>query len=369
MVVPAPRPFSDDALPPGGLPRGDLSPGSPPPGEDSPDMRPWAAAQKPPRLLLTLLGDYWWQHTESLPSAALVALLAEFGVSDSAARAALSRLTRNQLLVTSKIGRRTFVRLSERAAQILDEDARHIFSFGRDTQPWDGMWSLVAFSIPEDNRAARDALRKQLRWLGFAPLYDGLWVAPRDQAAEVVGHLAELGITTATAFRATTVPGTEPDGSPQRAWDLEDLHARYDCFIAYAQQLRNRALDGRISPVEALVARTRVMDEWRTFPGLDPDLPGELLPDSWPRAAARELFIATYDLLGPLAAHRVRQIIARYSRELAALATYHSSKLTTTAAGDDQAAEPIAGDDPPAPEAGSARRTTNGSQASLPSAR
>ena len=304
------------------------------PGDDGPESRPWGVAQRPPRLLLTLLGDYWWQHTESLPSAALVALLAEFGVSDSAARAALSRLTRNRLLVTSKVGRRTFVRLSERAAQILDEGARHIFSFGGQTQPWDGMWSLVAFSIPEHNRAARDALRKQLRWLGFAPLYDGLWVAPRDRAAEVVGQLSGLGISTATAFRAATVPGIGPDGFPQRAWDLDDLRARYDAFISYAQRLRERALAGQVSPVEALVARTRVMDEWRAFPGLDPDLPGELLPDAWPRAAARELFIATYDLLGPLAAHRVRQIIARYSRELATRAAYHSSELTTASAGD-----------------------------------
>jgi len=309
-------------------------------GDDGAEAGPWGVAQRPPRLLLTLLGDYWWQHTESLPSAALVALLAEFGVSDSAARAALSRLTRNRLLVTSKVGRRTFVRLSERAAQILDEGARHIFSFGRQTQPWDGMWSVVAFSIPEHNRAARDALRKQLRWLGFAPLYDGLWVAPRDQASEVVSQLSELGISTATAFRATTVPGIEPGGFPQRAWDLDDLHARYEAFIDYAQRLRERALAGQVSPVEALVARTRVMDEWRAFPGLDPDLPGELLPDAWPRAAARELFIATYDLLGPLAAHRVRQIIARYSRDLATRAAYHSSELTTAGAGDGHGSGP-----------------------------
>src|SRR5262249_57620642 len=107
------------------------------------------------RVVRTLLGDDGWEHTESLPAAALVALLAEFGVSDSAARAALSRLTRNRLLVTSKVGRRTFVRLSERAAQILDEGARHIFSFGRDTQPSDGMWTLVAFSIPEHNPPPR----------------------------------------------------------------------------------------------------------------------------------------------------------------------------------------------------------------------
>ena len=326
-------------------------------GEDGSESRPWGVAQRPPRLLLTLLGDYWWQHTESLPSAALVGLLAEFGVSDSAARAALSRLTRNRLLVTSKVGRRTFVRLSERAAQILDEGARHIFSFGEQTQPWDGMWSLVAFSIPEHNRAARDALRKQLRWLGFAPLYDGLWVAPRDRASEVVSQLSGLGISTATAFRATTVPGMEPDGFPQRAWDLDDLSARYDAFISYAQRLQERALAGQVSPVEALVARTRVMDEWRAFPGLDPDLPGELLPDAWPRAAARELFILTYDLLGPLAAHRVRQIIARYSRELATRAAYHSSELTTASAGNGHSARREPGPGSPAgAAAGPARR-------------
>ncbi len=295
---------------------------------------PGAAAERPPRLLLTPLGDYWWQRTEPLPSAAIVALLAEFGVSDSAARAALSRLTRNGLLVTSKTGRRTFSRLSSRAAAILDDGARRIFCFGATNQPWDGMWSLVAFSIPEDNRAARDALRKQLRWLGFAPLYDGLWVSPRDHAAEVISYLKDLDITTATAFRAASVP----DGGdiPARAWDLNGLRARYEHFIAFAGQLRDTTAAGQVPPVDALIARTRVMDEWRAFPGLDPDLPAELLPGGWPRAAAHELFIGCYDLLGPLAAKRVRQIITRYSPELAGRAAYHSSelKLSTAPAAD-----------------------------------
>src|SRR5438046_3326599 len=149
---------------------------------ESLSQEPWtspgAAAQRPPRLLLTLLGDYWWQRTEPLPSAAIVALLAEFGVSDSAARAALSRLTRNGLLVTSKTGRRTFSRLSSRAAAILDDGARRIFSFGAASQPWDGMWSLVAFSIPEDNQAARGGLRKQLLLRGCAPLVCDSVVSP-----------------------------------------------------------------------------------------------------------------------------------------------------------------------------------------------
>ncbi len=298
-------------------------------GEAAPE--PWTSpgpvAQRPPRLLLTLLGDYWWQRTEPLPSAAIVALLAGFGVSDSAARAALSRMTRNGLLVTSRSGRRTFARLSPRAADVLDDGARRIFSFGEAGAPWDGQWSLVAFSIPEHHRAARDELRKVLRWLGFAPLYDGLWVAPRDHADGVITRLRELGIGTATAFRATAVPGCGGLGISARAWDLDGLRRRYEEFITFAGELRDQVTAGEISPADALVARTRVMNEWRAFPAMDPELPAELLPPAWPRAAARELFIACYDLLGPLAVRRVRQIIGDYDLALAGLACYHSTEL------------------------------------------
>ena len=320
--------------------------------EDEDVPQPWTTpgpvAQRPPRLLLTLLGDYWWQRTESLPSAAIVGLLAEFGVSDSAARAALSRLTRNGLLVTSRSGRRTFVRLSQRAADVLDDGGRRIFSFGEAPAPWDGMWSLVAFSIPEDRRSERDELRKALRWLGFAPLYDGLWVCPRDHADAVMARLKDLGIGTATAFRATALPAVTAgpadaaDGAgagvsadiPARAWDLAGLRDRYQEFTEFAGLLRDQTVAGEISTADALVARTRVMNEWRAFPAMDPDLPYELLPPAWPRAAARDLFITCYDLLGPLAARRVRQIIARYSPELAGRAAYHSSQLTLSSADD-----------------------------------
>jgi phenylacetic acid degradation operon negative regulatory protein len=246
------------------------------------------------------------------------------------------------------------------------------------------MWSLVAFSIPEDNRAARDALRKQLRWLGFAPLYDGLWLSPRDHAAEVIGYLKDLDITTGTAFRATSVPA-ECD-IPARAWDLDGLRARYEGFIAFARQLRDTTAAGQVPPIDALIARTRVMDEWRAFPGLDPDLPGELLPAAWPRAQARELFIGCYDLLGPLAARRVRQIITRYSPDLAERAAYHSSELKLSTAPDPSStlgfpayglrptppnASSSAGGSPRAGSTGSGRHcgheTTPGSTSSRPS--
>jgi phenylacetic acid degradation operon negative regulatory protein len=97
--------------------------------------------------------------------------------------------------------------------------------------------------------------------------------------------------------------------------------------------LRDQTEAGKISIADALIARTRVMNEWRAFPALDPDLPDELLPEAWPRGTARELFSACYNLLGPIATRRVRQIIARYSPELANRATYHNTELRMPDAG------------------------------------
>ena len=115
---------------------------------------------------------------------------------------------------------------------------------------------------------------------------------------------------------------------PARAWDLSGLRDRYQEFTEFAGLLRDQTVAGEITTADALVARTRVMNEWRAFPAMDPDLPYELLPPAWPRAAARDLFITCYDLLGPLAARRVRQIIARYSPELAGRANFHNTELT-----------------------------------------
>lgn len=280
---------------------------------------------RPPRLLLTLLGDYWWRQNELLPSAALVALLAEFGVSDTAARGAIGRLVRHGLLTTSKQGRQTFHKISERAMRILDDGARRIFTFGLHSRPWDGLWSVVAFSIPEEKRQLRYVLRDRLRWLGFAPLYDGLWISPQDTLREAASQLAELSIHTVTMFRAHTVEGTTEGGLPQNAWDLDALRVQYQKFIADICPLEVRVSNGMLSPEEALTARTRLMDAWRSFPALDPDLPEELLPPNWPRAQARQQFIKMYDALGPLAERRIQQIIARYAPDLAGKVRYHRS--------------------------------------------
>jgi phenylacetic acid degradation operon negative regulatory protein len=68
------------------------------------------------------------------------------------------------------------------------------------------------------------------------------------------------------------------------------------------------------------------MTHWREFPDLDPELPAEVLPADWPRAAARECFVTIYDGLGPLAERRFAELLARHAPDLAPLAAHRTSE-------------------------------------------
>ncbi|GEA84873.1 PaaX family transcriptional regulator [Cellulomonas gelida] len=271
----------------------------------------------PPSLLLTLLGDYWWGQTDPLPSAALVDLLADFGVSDVAARAALSRMVKHGLLVSTRSGRNTFYAMTPRAQSVMRRGAERIVAFGAGNQAaWDGRWSLVAFSVPETNRSAREQLRTRLRWLGFAPLYDALWISPHPRHDQALAELGDLGVTRATAFVATSPDLPDATVEPQSAWDLGGLAELYRTFVTTWEPTHAALGKGAISPVDALVKRTALMDGWRAFPGIDPDLPRPLLPADWPRDQARDLLLDTYEQLGAPASVRVRQVIGAYAPEL-----------------------------------------------------
>jgi phenylacetic acid degradation operon negative regulatory protein len=278
----------------------------------------------PQHLLLTLLGDYWYGRQEHLPSAALVAIAEEFGVSAVGARAALSRLARRGLLESSKIGRRTYYGLTAHAAEVLTEGAHHIMLFGLRTLPWDGGWTVAAFSLPEEQRDLRHVVRTRLRWLGFAPLYDGVWVSPRVSADDAEQVLASLNVTGATVFHTS---GGIRGRSPIEAWDLADLRAAYQDFIAKFGPLLARIRQGSVGTTDALLARTSVMDTWRVFPGLDPELPAEVLPADWPRSRARDVFVEVYDTLGPLAEIRIRQVLAEFAPELADFVRHHTTRV------------------------------------------
>lgn len=282
------------------------------------DMPRFQVGFPPQHLLLTLLGDYWSGRCEPLPSAALVDLLAEFDVNPSGARAALSRLSIRGLLVGTKDGRNTFYRVTDRFRSLLPYGPIHTHAFAKPKAEWDGMWTMVAFTVPEDQRRLRPMLRGRLQSLGYAPLYDGLWVSPHAPDKELDIALEIAPPQSCTVIRATEL-GRKSRLAVASAWNLDALGDSYAEFIQTFRPVLRRLESGRIGSTEALVSRTRSTYRWFVFAVTDPDLPRDLLPARWPRAGAHDLFVALVDGLATPAVERVREIVSKYDRDLGKL--------------------------------------------------
>jgi phenylacetic acid degradation operon negative regulatory protein len=277
------------------------------PSQASPGRR-----TSPTRQVLTIFGDYWSHVDEPMPSGALVRALTDLGMKEAAARATLARMARIGLLAVEREGRRTTHQLTARAQEIVDEESAWLESFGRIQYEWDGLWSVLAFSIPESQRAARHLSRSRLRWLGYAPLYDGVWISPLDSAERAMAELQEVGVDRVTSMRARL--DTSLPGGPQSAWDLAAIAAEYRDFA-------DAAPSPDASGAEALSARSRLMLAWQEFRTIDVGLPAELLPPEWPLRSTRRMFVERYDALGPAAEERMRAHIAEISDGLSGLVT------------------------------------------------
>lgn len=271
-------------------------------------------SQNPPaqRLIVTLLADYH-NVADAVPSALIVDLLADLGVTSDAARTALSRLVKQGFIERSRAGRSTSYQLSDSGRSDVEETQEFILSFGRE-RVWDGNWTVVAYSVAENNdRQMRHQLRARLRGFGFAPVYDGLWVAPRAEVELARIATQDIGVADVTFFRGAVELS---DAAIQRliqSWEIDELENDYANFITNFAPLRQRLAQGLVSPAEAIVARVDLMSAWRLFPRRDPELPNEILGRVGSRAQARQIFLDCLDGLRSAAELRFRMIIDNYA--------------------------------------------------------
>ena len=217
-------------------------------------------------------------------------------------------MTTRRLLARSRRGRRTYYHLTDQALRQIDSGAKRIFGFGATVSEWDGHWSVVAFSVSESDRRLRHLIRNSLRFMGFAPLYDALWISPSPRLDAVSELFCDLGVERFTLLRAQILPAAKP--SLESVWGLDSVRASYEAFIDRFDPVRARLAHGKVEPSEALVDRTFMMDAWRAFPRQDPDLPTPFLPADWPRGRAREIFLEVYNGLAPLAQARLTELLA-----------------------------------------------------------
>ena len=256
---------------------------------------------------MTLLGAYLRPRDRRVSAGGLVELLAEFGFSPGAARVALTRLVRRQLMARVRQGRHVDYALTPRSRTVLDEGDRRIFSLGREPAT-DGPWTVLWHAIPEDRRLQRQRLVRRLRFLGFGQVHDGAWVAAHDRERDVAALLVQLEVAEFAALMLATPADSIGVGSLlARVWNLDGLGARYRDFVADFDGCRPAALDDRGS----FVVRTQLVHSFRQFALLDPELPNGLASRPEHRAGAVRLFAELYEALAPAAQRHFDQVTAR----------------------------------------------------------
>ncbi|MEV2242536.1 PaaX family transcriptional regulator C-terminal domain-containing protein [Micromonospora sp. NPDC049891] len=279
----------------------------------------------PQHLLTTLLGEYLDSSAADLPSTAVIAMLHEFGVSESSARAALSRLVKRGLIAIRENRRPPVYHLTSQAIAKHRSRVQHFLNFGAHPPQWTGDWVMASFSIPSSGQASRHAVRRSLSALRFVGLYDSVWIRPGSDAAPVKETLSELlRHVDGARWSVMHVRFDEESGphGPAAAYDLTALAAGYSAFVEQYAELRVAARAGEVDAARALVARTSAMDSWRTFPDIDPDLPDHLLPKPWPRQQARDTFLDIHSRLGALAQARLIQVATPYWPDAASWITH-----------------------------------------------
>lgn len=255
--------------------------------------------------LFDLYGDHLRRRGGQAPVAALIRLLAPLGMAAPAVRTAISRMVRQGWLAPARTEGGPGYRLTQRAAQRLEDAASRIY---RTDQPgWNGRFDLIVVTNPT-SRAGRERLAANLAFLGYGRLGSSVWVAVRP-AHEIDELFAAAG---AHFERMNAVHGGGVAGAREmvgRAWDVNAIGAAYADFVERFSPIM-AAVEVTADDQTAYAARSRLVHEWRAFLFRDPQLPLSLLPDPWPGTAAAAFFDHHADRLRPAADRFVDHCLA-----------------------------------------------------------
>ncbi|WP_116366066.1 phenylacetic acid degradation operon negative regulatory protein PaaX [Parahaliea mediterranea] len=246
-------------------------------------------------LIITLFGDAISQHGGSVWLGSLIDSLAPFGLSERLVRTSSYRLLQENWLTSRQVGRRSYYSLSETGLRQYQRAARRIYAASRPR--WDGQWILVLPSFLVDEE--REALRRQLRWEGYAALSTGVLGHPGGQRHALDETLQELGV----ADKVVVMNAHTEDAASQSAlrelakdcWKIDGLEERYRSFLAtFRPVLQAVERTKSLPPEQCFQVRTLAIHEYRRILLNDTDLPQELLPGEWAGNAARNLVSNLY---------------------------------------------------------------------------
>src|SRR5690606_18079189 len=248
-------------------------------------------------LIMTIFGDCIFHRGGIISLASLIQLMDVFGFNERSVRTAVFRLVQNGWLMSEKIGRTSYYRVTESSRQRFIMADQKIYSFQH--TEWDQKWDLVLLSSVElENKLV---LKKELEWLGFANIATNVMAYPGCDQQKLQNLLLSHQMTDqVVVFRAETLElWQESYPTIKRMvvvnWPIQELHQRYEKFISdFREFFYFVEQDEEIDAVQAFQIRILLIHQFRRILLKDPNLPFELLPTDWLSLIARNLSTNLY---------------------------------------------------------------------------
>lgn len=261
-------------------------------------------------LIVTIFGDSISQHGNAVWLGSLIKALEPFGLNQRLVRTAVYRLTQDDWLVALPSGRRSYYSFTDFGLRHYEKAARRIYAAQH--AGWDGQWTLVIPGLVSDQQ--RDALRKELSWLGYGALSPGLMAYPGADRQSLDETLQELGVADKVAVLNAH---TEELASrfvlqtmANDCWRLQELSGRYDAFLQRFRPVLKAVDDAKkLAPEDAFQIRTLLIHEYRRILLKDTDLPDEVLPANWVGRAACNLTANLYRVTHQQAEVYLREVM------------------------------------------------------------
>jgi len=248
-------------------------------------------------LITTVFGDSIAPRGGAVWLGSLIMVMREFGINDRLVRTSVFRLVQDGWLQSTQIGRRSYYSLTGEGRERFEQATHKIY--GEPASSWDGEWTTVLLSTIEG--AQKDAVRKELGWLGFGALSPSVLAHPSPDMVDLDVTLQRLGVADKLVVMSGKTVRNEAAmrGLAQASWNLADIEERYAGFVKrFRPLIAAQGKDANVSPKSAFVVRTLLIQEYRKVLLRDPQLPAELLPEGWHGTAAyqlcRNLYIAVH---------------------------------------------------------------------------
>lgn len=284
----------------------------------SPALARWIAnslRQNPPRaksLVMTVFGDSIAARGGSVWLGSLIALLAQFGISERLVRTAVYRLTDEGWLEAIREGRRSQYRLSAQGEKRFLRAHHRVYA--SPSSQWDSRWTLVHV-LTSATSAQKLLLKKELMWEGFAAIAPTLFAYPgeKNEALQELLHRTRTSkiVTILSATDAGLTNALPLSTHVTTAWPLKEARLSYKKFLSRFDSLQELlAAQKKIQPEQAFVLRTLLIHDYRRALLTDPNLPNELLGAEWPGYAAYTLSQAIYKKIEKAADKQVATILS-----------------------------------------------------------